>query len=93
MSFFVPVNGISGPEMSVQEVCLDHDIEVAFSMAEDIYLNEVTNFLNGRPGFRHSTTKEQRAVYVLARALQTYARAMANTDFNLTPPSESQVKS
>ena len=89
MSFFVPEKGISGPDMSVQEVCLDHDIEVAFGMAEDIYVNEVTNFLNGRPGFRHSTTKEQRAVYVLARALQTYARAMANNEFKLTSSNES----
>ena len=84
MSFFVPAKGISGPDMSVQEVCLDHDIEAAFEMAEDIYVKEVTNFLNGRPGFRVTTTKEQRAVYVLARALQAYARTMANNEFKAT---------
>ena len=76
MGYFIPDHGISGPEMTPELVCLDHDIEVAFSMAEKIYQDEVVCFLNGSPGFRETTTKEQRAVYVLARALQAYAREM-----------------
>ena len=76
MSFFVPDHGISGPEMSINEVCLDHDIEVAFNMAEKIYQEEVSCYLNNHPGFRDTTTKEQRAIYVLARALQSYAKAV-----------------
>jgi hypothetical protein len=74
MGFFVPDHGISGPEITPDFVCLDHDVEIAFSMAEQIYQDKVTYFLNGFPGFRETTTKEQKAIYVLARALQAYAR-------------------
>ena len=75
MSFFIPDRGISGPAISISEVCLDSDIEKAFALAEDIYMTEVTNFMNNQPGFRAKTSEERRMVYILARALQAYAKA------------------
>ena len=78
MIYFVPDHGVSGPKITISEVCIDSAIVDAFEMAEEIYKNEVVYFLNNFPCFHDTATKEQRAIYVLARALQTYAQAASS---------------